>query len=57
MTKKHFKSIAYILKSIFKELKLKEYEKLIIYNKFDDFLRNENFRFSSQKFYDAVFED
>jgi hypothetical protein len=57
MTKKHFEGIAYILKSIFKELKLKEDEKLIIYHKFDDFLRNENLRFNSKKFYDAIFKD
>ena len=57
MTKKHFKSIAYILKSIFKELNLKEDEKLRVYNKFDDFLRNDNIRFNSQKFYDAIFKD
>ena len=57
MTKKHFIKISYILRSIFKELNLKEDEKLRIFNKFDDFLRNDNIRFNSQKFYDAIFKD
>jgi hypothetical protein len=57
MTKKHFQSIASILKKIFREIKLTDTEKWTIYEYFEGYLREQNNNFDSARFYEAVYEE